>query len=357
MKESEVVQMRWFVELVAEIEEALNEMSKRTETQMPPLEDEKRELENQVKGWSQSLANPNLPINLRQHIEPQCDAALQRIADIDIAIDGRLAESRSLHTVADPSQVAERLSRLDKVLAGNNPPMGNIELAHHIDRIDCHADGKVVVRTCKLGALTEAVELFKQVGGSSNGQSEQVKGRPNSVVPRRLTRRRVETGEAPTDELKARAIWATDPNRFAYLDERWFKEHMFHVPEPTFWAKEHAAEVAASRKLGATEQMLSDQFGVSLPTIRKSLRIARKSDPELLLLPRRMPRARWHEDHALEVAAKKAGGMSTEALAQFYDKSDTTIRHACKHAELLAAQANAPAPSTNPAPDPNDDDR
>lgn len=354
MTESEVVQMQWFDKLVAEVDAALNEMFKRRETQMPPLEDEKRALENQVKGWSQSLAKPDLPGNVRLHIEQQYEEALQRIGDIELSVAGRLAESQSLRTVTDPAAVAERLSRLDQVLAGNNPSMGNIELAHHIDRIDCYPDGKVVVRTCKLGALTGAVELFNQSGISSNGKSGRAKERPDAVVPRRLTRRRVDTGEAPTDELKARALWATDPNRFAYLDERWFKEHVFHVPRRRSWAEQHAPEVAARRKLGDTEEKLAKHFSKSMLTIRDSLRIARKSDPDLLLLPRRMPRARWHEDHALEVAEKKAAGMGTNELVALFGKSDTTIRAALDYAGLLADQAQAPAMSADPVPEQHD---
>jgi hypothetical protein len=38
-------------------------------------------------------------------------------------------------------------------LARNNPTLGNLELSMHIDRIDCYDDGKVVLRTCKLGAV------------------------------------------------------------------------------------------------------------------------------------------------------------------------------------------------------------
>jgi hypothetical protein len=230
--------MQWFNKLVNEVDSALKEMYQRRETQMPPLEDEKRSLENQISGWSQSLAKPDLPGNLRSHLEQQYEAALERIADVEQSIEERLVESQTIHLVTDPAAVAERLNRLAEVLAGNNPPLGNIELAHHIDRIDCYADGKVVVRTCKLGALTGGVELFKQCESSTNGQSAGVKARPDAVVPRRLTRRRVDTGEAPTDEQKSRAIWATDPQRFARLDERWFEERVYEIPQRLSWAEE-----------------------------------------------------------------------------------------------------------------------
>ena len=53
-----------------------------------------------------------------------------------------------------------------------------------------------------------------------------------------------------------------------------------------------------------------------------------------------MARARWDEDHALEVATKGAEGLGTNELVEFFKKSDTTIRKALAHAAKLLAQTD-----------------
>ena len=72
-----------------------------------------------------------------------------------------------------------------------------------------------------------------------------------------------------------------------------------------------------------------------VPTIRKALRYAAKSDPSLAKLPKKMVRSIWHEDHAIDVFAQKQNGLGTNELVEHFGKSDTTIRKAIKHAKKL----------------------
>jgi hypothetical protein len=345
MTESEVFELKWFQELQAEVQAACDLLSVQHDAQLPALESEKTSLEQNVKGWSQSLANPELKPSVRAHVESQFNAALERIADIELALNCKSVEVQNRQSLVDPTAIAARLNNLVEVLSNNNPSMGSVELAHHIDRIDCFEDGKVIVRTCKLGAIDGAVEIFADSTLTAEKNrpplQDQQYGRTG---PRRLTRRRIETGEAPKSELTARAIWATDPNRFAGLDERWFVEHVFQMPKRLSWAAQYAAEVAALRKRNYTEEMLSAHFGKTLPTIRASLRIAKVTDKELANLPRRMPRARWHEDNAREVALK-AANMTTVELAKYFGKSDTTIRSALNYAKGLHEHDASPEPT------------
>jgi hypothetical protein len=54
-----------------------------------------------------------------------------------------------------------------------------------------------------------------------------------------------------------------------------------------------------------------------------------------------MARSRWHEDHAVEVAAKKKDeNLGTNELVVFFRKSDTTIRAALDHARKLSGEAS-----------------
>jgi len=57
--------------------------------------------------------------------------------------------------------VLDRLHCLSAVLAGGNPSALNVELALHIDRIAYYEGGRVVVRTCRLGALAAAANLVR----------------------------------------------------------------------------------------------------------------------------------------------------------------------------------------------------
>ncbi len=289
MTESEVLAMKWYQELWAEIQATCDLLSAQHDAQVPALESEKTSLEQNVKGWSQTLANPDLKPAVRAHIESQFNIALERIAEIELARNLKIAELRQRQSLVDPAAIADRLNNLADVLAGNNPSWGSVELAHHIDRIDCYDNGKVVVRTCKLGALDGAVDIFMDLEAVADQTlARSPDQQPGRIDPRRLTRRRIETGEAPKAELRARAIWASDPHRFARLDEHWFVEHVYEVPKRLSWAAQHSVEVAALRKKNYTEEMLAAHFGKTLPTIRASLRIAKAKDPELANLPRKM---------------------------------------------------------------------
>ncbi|MEM9569151.1 MAG: hypothetical protein AAF974_12685, partial [Cyanobacteria bacterium P01_E01_bin.34] len=52
-------------------------------------------------------------------------------------------------------------------------------------------------------------------------------------------------------------------------------------------------------------------------------------------LPRRMPRPRWAEEHAAEVAQLRGNGMGTADLAKHFGKSDTSIRQALAYFRQL----------------------
>jgi hypothetical protein len=155
-------------------------------------------------------------------------------------------------------------------------------------------------------------------------------------TPRRRARLRVDESEHGGVDLSDALYTAADPNRFAGLEERWFWTDVFQIPRRKSWAEENAVEVAAARAAGLTMEKLAEQFGKTVPTIRAALRFAASVEESVRQLPRKMPRRRWHEEHAREVAAKKADGLGTGALAAYFGKSDTTIRAALDYARQAA---------------------
>ncbi len=105
------------------------------------------------------------------------------------------------------------------------------------------------------------------------------------------------------------------------------------IPEKTWPFQDMAIEVATDRLAGFTHEQLADKYGVTPPTIRKSLKHAAEVDERFRDMPTKMARSRWHEEHADEVASlKEAQGLSTLQLAEHFDRSDTTIRKAIGHA-------------------------
>lgn len=347
LTKDEVIEMDWYQALIAEIQHEFKMISERQSDLEPAFEREKENLQREVAGWSLTLAKPELDPLLRGDVESKYLSALQRIQELDAKLVSRTHEASSVVQAIDAQKVAACLSRLADTLASNNPALGNIELAAHIDAIRCFSDGRVVIRCSRLGALADAVDLLSEYELSATEEPIMAKERKGpQVKPRRLTQRRVVSENPLSDDVKARALWATDPNRFAGLDDRWFEEITLQVPRRISWAEAHAPCVATCRKLGLTEERIAAHFKTTVPTIRNALRIAAETDKSLRNLPRRMPRRRWHEDHAEEVDRLRETGMGTYALARHFKKSDVTIRKALEYARTSGNQLIAKGEST-----------
>ena len=326
MDVNDLKNMDWFQQLCSDITAELESRQKSTGDRRPALESEMKQIDEQIAGWTMSLGNAALSLTVRSTIEQSLEQAVQRRQHIEHLISEEGAARKAEQSLLDPQLVVDRLNRLDEVLANNNPSMGNIELSYHIDRIDCYPNGRVVLRTSKLGALSGAIGLLQD--------ETRVVTNDKPVQARRRGRLRIDDSDNPHWETAAE--WATDPKRFAGLSEEWFEEEEFFIPEKSWPYQEMADQVAKCRLAGMTHEELALKFGTTVPTIRKSLQHAAKSDKRLDDLPRKMPRSRWHEDHALEVAAMKADGLGTNELVAHFKKSDTTIRKALVHAEQLA---------------------
>jgi uncharacterized protein (DUF433 family) len=269
---------------------------------------------------------------LREAIHNDWLVASDRKQALEAVVDEDRHKAEQIEELLDPKQVICRLKRLADVLAGDNVTLGNLELSFFIDRIDCYADGRVVLRTCKLGALVDSVSQFVDHSRYVQPATQGSNG-THVARPRRRARVRIDDELDGREDARAAADMAADPNRFAGLPEEWFFHDEFRIPEPTFWSREHAAEVAEKRAEGMTHEELAAFFAVSIPTIRKALKLALESDGSLGQLPRKMPRDRWHEIHATEVKQLKDQGWSTDQIAEHFHKSDTTIRSALKFAK------------------------
>ncbi len=124
------------------------------------VEEELKGLRAKQAGWSLFLANRDLNPAIRAAIEAEWEKALARQQEIEGFLAGREHHHQRVEDVLDSKQALDCLGRLPEVLPLNNPTLGNLELSLHIDRIDCFQDGKIVMRTRKLGALTGTLEML-----------------------------------------------------------------------------------------------------------------------------------------------------------------------------------------------------
>ena len=85
-------------------------------------------------------------------------------AEAGLRLDRAL--QRRLERTRDPKEVIGQLRRLDEVLAGYNPTLGNLELSKHIAEIVCHRDGRIELRGTMLGLFEGAVELLSRADGA-----------------------------------------------------------------------------------------------------------------------------------------------------------------------------------------------
>jgi hypothetical protein len=158
------------------------------------------------------------------------------------------------------------------VLASGNVALGNLELSRHIDRIEVHTDGRVVMRTRKLGIFEGLVALRARPCGSTPSVAEEAATK--RIQPRRRGRVRIDAPLRTEPGLLPEIPASPDPGRFADLDPQWFWEDVFEMPRSSCWATEHAAEGAQLRGQGWTMAGLATHFGRTRPTIRHALKIA-----------------------------------------------------------------------------------
>ncbi|MDB5310438.1 MAG: Resolvase domain protein [Gemmataceae bacterium] len=327
----------WFGDLHRQVQAELDRLTAGMGDRRPAIEAGLKELTQRVQGWSRSLAHPDLNPAVRRVLEADLGAALVRADELQADLAALTSAAHDARTVADPATVADRLNRLAEVLGGQNPSRTNVELARHLDSVRCFPGGRVVVRTCKLGALAGAADLVGGPGRAVTGGTSELEG-----TPRRRGVRRLDTADAGP-ALREEAHRAADVHRFAGLGPDWFWEDEFRIPDPTCWSKENAAEVARLR-VTMTHEQLAAHFGRSVPTIRKALRAAKTGGLLTAGLPRKMPRARWESQHFGEVADLRRQGRSLSELCTHFGKSEPLIRAALK----LAARAD---PTSSPAAD------
>jgi predicted transcriptional regulator len=334
----------WFAPLCDEINRELARLSQTDQDHRPALVKAVADLRERIRGWSNSLAKPDLNPAVREDLEVEYANAKARVRELESALEGLDGLVEQQRKILDPRDVLERLQRLADVMASGNVTMGSLELGRHINHIVAYPDGTVVMKTNKLGVFEGATALLARPDAP---KPERPSSETKRIVPRRRGRLKIDEPFA-TDASQHDDLQRLDPNRFSGLGPEWFWEDTLEIPKPTFWAAEYAAEVVRQRANGMTIEKLAEHFGKTPPTIRHALRIGATAlaDQEL---PRKIPRRRWAEDHTAEVMQLKNEGLSTDGIAKRLGKSDTTIRAALKRArDVAGAQGQSESSGNGP---------
>lgn len=300
------------------------------------VKEELRQLDQQLTGWSLTLGNPNLPATVRTDIEDRYARAKLRQQELQQSLDDRKAVDEHRGRAFDPKAVIAALHQLGDVLARHNPTLGNLELSKHIDVITCYPDGRVEMRGTRPGVFEGGVELLSV--GDGQAESSLTSGYA-PVIPRRRGRLRVPSLSAAGNSLNMDMRPTVSPKQSADWSGPFSWGEPTALTEKLSWSEQHAAQVAQGRASGKTHEELAAHFAVSVPTIRKALRIAAK-DAGSLTLPRKMPRPRWPEHHFQEVAKMAGQGMSLKELCQHFQRSEPLIRKALQLANEHAQHEN-----------------
>jgi DNA invertase Pin-like site-specific DNA recombinase len=329
LSKDELASKAWYADLVRIITSEIEQDNGDQVAVITKLKQTHESHEHQLHGWTRTLADPDLPDEIRRHIYADYPVVQEKARDIAIQIQKLESCVSSYENLISPDEVHRKMQQLADVLEGENASRLNIELSQHIDRIECLADGQIRLRLCRLGlapALADIVNLDFPEEATDFEEQQTI------ITPRKRTRRQIITGEPPTEELKQLTSWSTDPGRYSHLPPKFFEEHHFQIPVKEHWYQKNKNAVAEKRKEGLNIEELAANFGCSVPTIRRTLDYAKQTDPELARLPVKRPRRRWHEDHVQEVLLLLQQGLGILKISEQLGKSEPTIRKAIEFA-------------------------
>jgi site-specific DNA recombinase len=269
----------WFPPLVANVARELGRRREDERAQQPDLEHESEELTRRLEGWKLTLGDRDAPPAVRADIQSEYNTAKQRIREIEAARVKREAGIDQLAKALDPEQVLDRLHGLADVLVRGNATELNLELSRHIDGVDCYADGRAVMRTAEAGIFEGLVDVLSKprCGKREDDTATDAAQYAHLVKPRRRGKLRVLPAAESVTTGRAAKEAPLDLARFAGLAGKFLWKDVTQAPQRTCWSKERAAEVRrVHEETGLSMNRLAKRFGVSRPTIRRALAIAKE---------------------------------------------------------------------------------
>lgn len=295
-----------------------------------------------------SLGKSSISGTVRELIEQQLEATCAELNQLEADLQACASISERFSRCLTADQIAAKLNRLSDVLASHNIPAMNLCLAQHIATISCDFQGRVQVKTCKLGALAEIREFLHSKPDHEIGQDAMDDDGVYPGAPQRLSRRDTGTAfELESDALAANEF-ATDPHRFSGLGPEWFSVDEFELPKRQSWAKENALIVANSRlESPCSLGTLAARFAKTKPTIMDALRFAKNRGVDASTVDARRLQPNWARANAQRVFEfLSTPGATMAAAVKHFQKSDAWLRRAKQMALEIHATGTT---STDPA--------
>ncbi len=297
---------------------------------------EQQNLVDKQAGWMQSLANARLHSSLRDAIQKQYVDASERISEIELLISKSRVAQAMLARNSSPECFAEIINNLGRVLLMDNPCRTNLELARHVDSVRATSDGRIRIRMCKMGFLTDMCGLQTPdedvASCDSATSSEQL---PHMATrPRRL----ICDDQSKPWEWVLRPDYSLDPHRFDRLSKDWFWTDELVVPAKQCWSEENAIAVAESRLSEPCGlEVLAKRFCVSKPTIAAALRHAKSLGVDATDIDGRKLRLNWAKETSKKVEEYfRQPGATMPAAVGYFAMSDAWIRRALKFAKVAS---------------------
>jgi hypothetical protein len=333
----QLLQSPQFQELMEAVQTQYEQLQPDTSSLQAGLETERESLEDQRRGLGHSLSNPKLDSKVRRMLEDNLSDICGRLQEIEQKLIEIGSADVQKETALNPEVVAEQLSRLSELLDGENAPATNVMLSQHIAAIECEPNGRVVVRSCLLGALANPDQI-----ASSLPQAGQSAPDDKTRTGRRRTRRTIDAAFDDEDEADAANDFAVDLNRYEGLGPEWFTDDAFQIPDNRPWFQAHAKEVAEYRlEHRSTIEELREEFKKCRPTIYKALRFAKDEcgidamGIDISISKRK----NWSRENAQQVIDFfSQPGASMKAAEKYFGKSQPTISKAKKFAEEINLQ-------------------
>ncbi|QDT36024.1 recombinase family protein [Stratiformator vulcanicus] len=329
LSDEELSECPWVTKLINAVEQDLNN----DETDLPKRREsfstERLKCEERKKQIRQALLDEPSDSPLRADLRKDYREIDDRLTEIDRQLSDLDADLKKKSRAVDQDEILASIREVVRHLQSESASAVNVGLNSFVDGVFVHSDGRIELRLCLAGSQAEQIER----DDTSCDRDEPAFG------PRRrkLHHRQTEADfDLDTDPFDSTMDFATGHDRFGHLGGEFFKTIELTLPEKQTWPEAHAVEVAKYRiSTRRSVKQTAEHFGVSYPTLRKALEIARDEHgfdgTDAAVKALRKPN--WAKQNAEAVFHFLQQGNTMKSAEAEFGRSEPTIRKARRIAE------------------------